>query len=235
LEEIPGAFPCSQGEANPYGFRLCTFRRCIMDPLFKVPDLGSLSVEMDGMVVLNEGRGNYDFFCSYFEPWRKKGAAIEKTTNHVEISGHQSGVEVKVFEHLYRDRRMEELIPYLNRDGVKKFFSENDVYIVLAAGNDKQMYVIAHRLFPFGKVNWDTLECRRLPAEIGKRPDKPLSQPLDLSSIPEPKPTNDGDNGHKPSDELDQATKDALAGEQLNGASKPRGSRKPRETRPEIK
>lgn len=197
-------------------------RRCAtMDPLFKVPDLGSLSVEMNGMVVLNEGRGNYDFFCNYFEPWRKKGAAIEKTTNHVEIRGHQSGVEVRVFEHLYRERRMEELIPYLNRDGVKKFFSENDVYVVLVAGNYKQTYVIAHRLFPFGKVNWDKLECHRLPAEIGKRPDKPLSQPLDLSSIPEPKPTNDGDNGHKPSDELDQATKDALASEQLDhGASK---------------
>ena len=189
---------------------------------------GNLLIKLCGLVKLEDDPEN-DILCTTFK--------LTKTArNYAAVVGYEDGISVKVYEHLYREGKMQKLDPYFNRDGIKKFESDNVIYVVLAREDGKK------RIFSIGHhtvMIWDNRECEGLPIkpedEAENLPDKPLSQPLDLSSIPEPKPTNDGDNGHKPSDELDQATKDALAGEQLNGASKPRGSRKPRETRPEIK
>lgn len=198
---------------NPQGFAYTFFLEVIMEKPFE-DKRDKPFIVLEGLVVI-EGRD--DFFCGLFEPWRMKGAAIERIENHVTIEGYQAGIDVKVFEHLHLIREMKELTPYHNRNGIKKFAAQNDVYVVLADQTSKrQVYVIAHRSFPNTAVDWEAGPCRDIPVAIGKQPDKPLSQPLDLSKVTKPE---DGDG--QSSKDLDEKTKQDLAGEELDhGTSK---------------
>ena len=194
---------------------------------------GRIIVELCGLVTLNDEKGeNFELSCGDFRPWDHKDALLQRTENCAVVAGTQDGIAVRVYEHLHKEKAMKELDPYYNRDGVKKFAGQNDVYVVLTnQEGERRIYVIAHRFFPTRVVDWEAGTCRNLPVETGKRPDKPLSQPLDLSKVTKPE---NGDG--RPSKELDQATKDAIAGEELDhGASKNGAPVKPPAKRKEGK
>jgi len=182
-------------------------------------EVGALDIELGGNVVLSDGENVLDFLCGFFEPWKNKNASVEKIENYAVLTGHQDGIVVGVYEYLHKDKAMKELTPFYNRDGVKKFAAENDVYVVLTKDSDRRIYVIAHRSFPTRKMVWEAGQCRYLPPELGRRNEKPLTQRMDLVKT-EP------DNGDK---ELDEKTKNLIAESQLahgNGKNDKRPKRR---------
>jgi len=183
-------------------------------------EVGALTIELGGNVVLNNG----EFLCGFFEPWKEKNASVERMENYAVIRGNQDGISVQVCEYLRKDKAMKELAPFYNRDGVKNFAAENDLYVILTKDNDRRIYVIAHRSFPTRKMVWEAGQCRYLPTELGKQNEKPLTQRMDLSKT-EP------DNGDK---ELDDEANNLIAESQLAHGNGKNDKRPKRRTEAQI-
>lgn len=187
---------------------------------------GELSAELDGLVTVKNSRGESEYGCTELRPWEHEGDEVVKTENHITVKG-QNAFSVKVYEYLRETKAVSELAHYYDRGGVKKFVTKNDAYAVIANNETgaRQTFLISHRLFGKGATIWEALQVPNSWARTSKPASKPDQVQTDIKPV-EPDPAN----GHKPSDDLDQATKEAIAGPQPKGSARTRANRKARET-----
>jgi hypothetical protein len=176
---------------------------------------GGLLVKLCGLIKPGK-KPDDDVLLSVLVMERYKGPI----KNYVAIVGSLDGLSLAVYEHLDQGKTVRELSPYYNRDEIRKFEGDNDMYVVLT--NDagaKRFFTVGHRGFQKDVVVWEGFECDGLPMEIKNWTDKVPTQSLDLSKAAKFKSADgDGNNGGdgRPSGELDPAAVQTIVDGQLD-------------------
>ena len=169
-------------------------------------DLAGVNVELGGnTVVFDKDNRQQDQTGEFFDFFRSK-EHVSHTENYAVLDGEpENGVTIKVLEYLSRE--MVAVPSFSEKNGVKKFSSKNDLYVVFSKNGEHRIYVVCHRKFATGAIIWQMGMRKKLPVEVHR--EKPFADHLDLAAVALTKPGNG--NGQKPSEKLDQATKDAIA------------------------
>jgi len=151
-----------------------------MDKPFGI-DLSGVSVELGGIATfLDADNKATEDTMGYLEPWRIKNAHVSQTENYAVLEGSpENGVTVKVLEFLYRESKLQGLAPFSARNGIREFFSQNDIFVVFEKDGERRLYVVCHRRFPTTKIVWEAGPCRHLPNEKRQQQSEEQAAELD--------------------------------------------------------
>lgn len=171
--------------------------------------VGGAQITFGGYISTEDDRGRptHYYVGLLWNPWDSETGRTVAAKNHVSIEGDPGPkVSIRVFSASLKDRKaLEEIRPTFTNAGKKVWVWEYDqpLVVFIEGERDSESWTVSHWRMFSGRVIFDLAKNK-----------------IQLKTCAV------NDDGHKPSDDLDEATKQAIAGEQLNGVEKLRGSRK---------
>ncbi|OGZ32331.1 MAG: hypothetical protein A2V69_02535 [Candidatus Portnoybacteria bacterium RBG_13_40_8] len=179
--------------------------------------VGGALLTLHGIAVIEDGYGRpvYNQCGTIWKPWENDNPTIKAMVGAILEGDPGPGVEIIIGEGYPGDRKPERTISpfYQNQNkGVKMFSTDRALYVAIK-GKVRETWIISWWWAPSGIIHFDEAK-NKFRIEEPKTDDKPLVQDMSLNVLPQV--TDDGENGDKPGDELDQATKEAIADAQLD-------------------
>jgi len=175
-----------------------------MEKFLKEYKVGNTLIRFGGSITTEDERGrpNYHDVGLFWNPWDCETGRTVAAKNHVSIQGDPGDkISIKIFMISIKDRKvLEELKPTFTNAREELWIWEYDqpIAVFISGERDSESWTVSHWRMFSGRVVFDLAKNK-----------------IRLENFKSPEPGN----GHKSGDELDEETKQALAGTQLGSTT----------------
>jgi len=196
-----------------------------VEKLLREIRVGEALISLGGCISTEDERGKQTHYYVglFWNPWECPTGRTVAAKNHISVAGDPGRVSIGVFSSSLKERKLlEELNPtFVNvGKGIRVWEYEQPLTLLIKGEKESESWTLSHWKMFSGRVVFDLAKNKIRPTE-----DKPLSQPLPIP------PDLNGDN-HRPKDEdLDDATKKAIAEAQMDHGLRKNGGRSKRHAR----
>jgi len=201
------------------------FWRCIVGEFLKQFNVNGATLTFHGIAVTENALGEKTFHrCGMlWNPWNADDKTVETKVGIIVQGEVGENVKLTIAEGWAgKNRKIEtNLKPFFqnNRDVIQRFASKAALFVAIEGNRETETWIISWWRMPSGRTFFDLAKNHFRVEELPGRT---------------PQTAPDNSDGHKPSDELDQDTKDVIAGEQCDHGTEKNGGRHQKKHHAEV-